>query len=154
MKSSWHWALIKVWRVHTSYSQHSGAWDCPCWNKMESTVALFQAKAPFIDFRTWIKICHTNMPLFSHASPLSVSTADLEYLKANATLSSHCFLWTSACDVFTINTYKDEVTVTPSTLGCGSHGPRSSPSPWLEHKRTAIWKLILNKVQRENIFVI
>lgn len=146
MKSSWHWALIKVWRVYASYSQHSGAWDCPCWNKMESTSALSQAKASFTDFRTWIKIGCIFLPLFCHASPLSVSTASLEYLKANATLSPHGFLWTSACDVFTINTYKDEVTVPPSALGCGSHGPRSSPSPRLEHKRTAIWKLILNKV--------
>lgn len=146
MKSSWRGALLKVWRVYAGYSQHSGAWDCPCWSRMESTSAPSQAKASFRDVRTWIKIGRANVPLFFHACPLPVSAANLDYLKANATLSSHWVLWTSACDVFTINTYKDEVTVPPSTLGCGSHGPRSSPSPWPEQKRTAIWKLILNKV--------
>jgi len=80
---------------------------------MESTSALSQAKASFTDFRTRIKISQTILPLYSHVFPLSVSTTDLEYLKANAALSSRCFLRTSACDVFTINTYKDEVTVPP-----------------------------------------
>lgn len=104
------------------------------------------AESVLYGFRDVKKIGRANTPLFSHASPRSARTANLEYLKANATLSSHRLLRTSARGVFTINTYKDEVTVPPSTLGCGSHGPRSSPSPRPEHKRTAIWKLILNKV--------
>lgn len=44
---SWHWALIKVWQVCTTYSQRSEAWDCLCWDETESTSALSQSRASY-----------------------------------------------------------------------------------------------------------
>lgn len=65
---------------------------------------------------------YNSASIFSCFLPLS-ECCKFRLFKATAPLSSHCSLWTSACDAFTIKTYKDNVTVLP-LLRRGSHGPR------------------------------
>lgn len=127
------------------YSQRSGAWDRPCRDKTESTSVLSQVKASFMDLRTQMKTGHTILPLFSPASFLSLSAANLDYSK-QMLLCPHIVLCGHQLAM------PLQLKHTKTKWQYCLH-----PPPWFtraetfstssaRHRRMAIWRLILNKV--------
>lgn len=131
------------------YSQRSGARDCPCRDKTESTSVLSRS---FMDLRTQMKTGHTILPLFSPASFLSLSAANLDYSKQ-----------TLPCPHIVLCGHQLAMPLqlkhTKTKWQCSPHPPprftraKTSSTSSARRRRMAIWKLILNKVLNREHFL-